>query len=348
MKISFKKGILIFVTLVVAVMAFISLFAYLKATKRYDGSNGEAVMVYIPRNATESMMADSLNKTLGLDFGSTVVDVWRKLPNVTVRSGAYEVHVGDKAIDVAKRLRNARQTPVEVKLPVLRKIEDLSKKVDAQMDISAEEFLAAADSILTARGVPAEQHIAYFIPDNYEFYWDSSAEGFVNRLLDYHDKFWNEERQAKAEALGLTPAEVVTLASIVYGETKKADEQPLVARLYLNRLEKGMKLQADPTVVYSVGDFSINRVLGTHLKVDSPYNTYKYAGLPPGPISMTEKSVIDAVLNAPEHNYIYMCADEKRYGYHNFAADYSTHQANARRYQAYLNRRGITGKSRKR
>ena len=159
--------------------------------------------------------------------------------------------------------------------------------------------------------------------------------------MDYRNRFWDKSRRSKAARLGLTPAEVATIASIVEEETAKTDEKPKVARLYLNRLQKGIKLQADPTVKFASGDFSLRRITGKHLAIESPYNTYKISGLPPGPIRVPASSTLDAVLNAPNHNYIYMCAKEDFSGYHNFASDYATHQANARRYQAELNRRGI-------
>ena len=204
-----------------------------------------------------------------------------------------------------------------------------------------EEFLEACYEVLPDSGFDRPNFPAAFIPDSYEFYWSSTPANVVTRLLDYRNKFWTDERRSKAKSLGLTPTEVATVASIVEEETAKTDEKPKVARLYLNRIAKGIKLQADPTVKFASGDFSLRRITGKHLAIESPYNTYRIKGLPPGPIRVAAGATIDAVLNAPDHDYIYMCAKEDFSGYHNFAKDYATHQANARRYQAELNRRQI-------
>ena len=156
-----------------------------------------------------------------------------------------------------------------------------------------------------------------------------------------HNRYWTPERRAKADKLGLTTAEISTLASIVESESAKTKEYGQIAQLYINRYNKGMLLQSDPTVKFALGDFSIRRILLEHLKADSPYNTYRNKGLPPGPICLPKQATIDSILNAPHHEYIYMCAKEDFSGYHNFAADYATHQSNARRYQEALNKRGI-------
>ena len=164
---------------------------------------------------------------------------------------------------------------------------------------------------------------------------------FITRMQKEHDRYWNDTRLAKAQALGLTPEEVATLASIVDEETNKNDEKPLVAGLYLNRLKRGMLLQADPTVKYAHGKFELRRILLSHLTIDSPYNTYKYAGLPPGPIRIPSTAALESVLNPAQHNYLYMCAKEDFSGYHNFATTLSQHNVNAKRYQQELNRRKV-------
>ncbi|MDE6693970.1 MAG: endolytic transglycosylase MltG, partial [Muribaculaceae bacterium] len=243
--------------------------------------------------------------------------------------------------DISRKILNGRQDPVKVVFNNVRTLGQLADKVASKMEFDASAFSRACDSVLASKGLTPEQRPAAFLPDTYEFYWNASPEYVVERLAGYHDKFWNDERRRKADVLGLTPVEVATLASIVEEETAKVDERPKVARLYLNRIRKGMKLQADPTVKFAVGDFSLRRILGAHLKVESPYNTYLHEGLPPGPIRVVDKRTLDAVLDAPAHDYVYMCAKEDFSGYHNFAVTFAEHQANADRYRRELNRRGI-------
>lgn len=268
--------------------------------------------------------------------------LWKLMGGSAEKSqGAYKVNLGQTALNISRRIATGRQTPVNVTFNGTRTMEQLSNRIASQLQCSPQEFLDACAEILPESGFSRQNFPAAFIPDSYEFYWSASPRNVVKRLLDYRNRFWNDERRTKAKTLGLTPAEVATVASIVEEETAKRDERPLVARLYLNRLKKGIKLQADPTVKFASGDFTLRRITGKHLAIESPYNTYKVKGLPPGPIRVPAGSTLDAVLNAPNHDYIYMCAKEDFSGYHNFAKDYPTHQANARRYQAELNRRNI-------
>ena len=180
-----------------------------------------------------------------------------------------------------------------------------------------------------------------FLPNTYQMYWNTDAKGFVSRMKREYTNFWTDERVQKANEKGLTPVEVSVLASIVDEETQKADEKPLVAGLYLNRLKRGMRLQADPTLKYALGDFSIKRLLNDDMEINSPYNTYKYAGLPPGPIRIPSIVGLNAVLDAASHKYLYMCAKEDFSGYHNFAKTLSQHNQNAAKYRRELNKRGI-------
>ena len=183
--------------------------------------------------------------------------------------------------------------------------------------------------------------VAMFIPNTYEVYWNVSPERFMARMKREYKAFWNASRQEKAQAAGLSPVEVSVLASIVEEESAAVDEYPVIAGLYLNRLKAGIPLQADPTVKFAVGDFSLRRILDKHLEVDSPYNTYKYAGLPPGPIRIPSIQALDAVLNYTKHRYLYMCAKEDFSGRHNFAVTLAEHNRNAARYRSELNRRKI-------
>lgn len=331
--------------LMIAVIAFIVAvgavlaFAFIPYT---DGDSDDGDWVFIPSTASAASVKDSLKTNLGSSMGTRVYLLWKLMGGIPAKSqGAYKVKSGQTALDISRRIATGRQTPVTVRFNGARTMEQLSQKIAAQLQCTPAEFLEACQEILPEKGFNRQNFPAAFIPDSYEFYWSASPNNVVRRLLDYRNRFWNENRRAKAKSLGLNPTQVATVASIVEEETAKSDERPLVARLYLNRLKKGIRLQADPTVKFASGDFSLRRITGKHLAIESPYNTYKVNGLPPGPIRIPTAAAIDAVLNAPQHDYIYMCAKEDFSGYHNFAKDYATHQSNARRYQAELNRRNI-------
>ena len=222
-------------------------------------------------------------------------------------------------------------------------MEEFAQRAGTKFQGSKADFLKALrDPTICKKTQHTPTNIGcILLADSYQFFWDVSPENLIQHFDNYYKQFWNDERKAKATALGLTPDEVVILASIVEEETAKRDERGKVGRLYLNRLQKNMRLQADPTVKYAIGDFSIKRITEKMCAFDSPYNTYRVAGLPPGPIRLVEKQTIDAILDSKPHNYIYMCAKSDFSGYHDFAADYDTHIANAKRYQAELNKRNI-------
>ena len=260
-----------------------------------------------------------------------------------VRSGRYAVRPGDTAFGLMRRLITGQQTPVRLVIPSVRTLDRLASAVSRRVMLdSATLARALTDSATCARlGYTPQTVAALFVPDTYEVYWDMSLDDFLARMRREHARFWNEERRARAGAVGLTPTEVATLASIVDEETAVEEEKPVVAGLYLNRLRRGMLLQADPTVKYAWGDFGLRRILHRHLTIDSPYNTYIYKGLPPGPIRVASRSGIEAVLNPARHDYLYMCAREDFSGRHNFASTPAEHRRNARRYQQELNRRRI-------
>ena len=260
-----------------------------------------------------------------------------------LRTGRYAVTSDMNIFTLIRHLRSGHQTPVNLTFNNIRTKEDFVERISNQLMIDKEDLLLILNDPEKCNnlGFSPETIVAMFIPNTYQFYWDISLDNFLQKMNKEYTKFWNEDRLAKAKAIGLSPTEVSTLASIVEEECTYTDEYPMVAGLYLNRLHIGQALQADPTVKFAVGDFSLRRILNKHLTVDSPYNTYKYQGLPPGPIRIPSIKGIDAVLNHITHDYLYMCAKEDFSGRHNFAKTFSEHQRNASLYRAELNKRGI-------
>lgn len=259
--------------------------------------------------------------------------------------GKYQVKPGMNNKQLITLLRSGKQTPVKVIFNNIRTRHEFADRISEQIEADAASLLnllsnqAYIDSL--GEGFTQENVMSLFIPNTYELYWNTSSRQFVERMKKEYNKFWTAERISKATNLGFSKAEVTIMASIVEQETKKKDEMPRVAGVYLNRYRKGWKLEADPTLVFANGDFMIRRVLNIHKSIDSPYNTYKYTGLPPGPISIPSITAINSVLNAEKHDYMFFCAREDFSGYHSFAKTYAQHQANARRFQRELNRRNI-------
>jgi UPF0755 protein len=261
-----------------------------------------------------------------------------------VKPGNYELKEGLTNRQLINILKSGSQSPLQLTFNTVRLRKDLVDRLAAQVDVKPRtlDSLLRSPSYTRSLGFDTTSVLTMFIPNTYELYWNTSAQNLMQRMKKEYEKFWTPARDAKRQALGLSRAEVSTLASIVEAEQQQhADERPRVAGVYLNRLKRGMKLQADPTVVYANGDFGIKRVLNVHLTKDSPYNTYKYAGLPPGPINLPSIASIDAVLNPESHDYLYFCAKEDFSGYHAFARNEQEHLVNARRYQAALSRAGI-------
>ena len=246
--------------------------------------------------------------------------------------------------DIVRMLANGWQKPVKITFQgYIRSMESFASILGKQFEADSAQFakVLTDPEVMKECGFEKESFIGMFIPNTYEFFWTVTPEKFIERMQREYDSFWTEERKEKAQAVGMTRKEVSTLAAIVIEETKHKPEMPTIAGVYINRLRKGIPLQADPTVKYALKQKGITRVLNKHLKVDSPYNTYIHRGLPPGPITMPPIAAIDAVLNYQHHNYIYMCAKEDFSGYHNFAVTSAEHTANAHRYAAALNARGI-------
>lgn len=334
------KKIIIWLFLAPIVLAGTCIWAaWSYASTKYEY---EATRVEIPADASHGDVRRILCDALGKSFGNKVATLWeRQNGDAADAHGSYLVQPGTSALSLARTLLHGRQTPVKLTYNNLRTFGELAARIGNVLEIDSAAFAAACDSILPEAGFKKQEYSAAFLPDTYEFYWTASAKTVAEKLLAYRNSFWNDERRAKASKLGLKPVEVAVLASIVEEETNKPDERGKVARLYLNRLDKNMKLQADPTVKFATGDFALRRINSQHLKLSSPYNTYIHAGLPPGPIRIAEKSTLDAVLDAPAHDYLYMCAKSDFSGYHDFAKDYDRHRINAARYHKALNARGI-------
>ncbi len=261
-----------------------------------------------------------------------------------IRPGRFEIKSGWNNRELIQHLRSGKQASVNLVLNNERLIPEVAGKISSFIEADSLSMLSALQSpaLLEKLGLSSETLMTIFIPNTYRVYWNTTPEKLIDRLVSEKDKFWSStQREEKREKLGLTKEEVYTLASIVEKETNYNPEKATVAGVYLNRLRKNIALQADPTVVFANQDFTIRRVLNRHLEIDSPYNTYKYAGLPPGPISMASITSIDAVLENEQHNYIYFCAKPDNSGQHAFARNLAAHNANARKFQRWLNKQRI-------
>lgn len=260
-----------------------------------------------------------------------------------IHTGRYAISPNENVYHVFSRLYRGYQEPTNLIIGSVRTIDRLAKNVGNQLMIDSIDIsnLVNDPSILQEYQLTPETLPTLFIPNTYQVYWNISAREFLNRMLKENNRFWTDERKGKAKKIGLTPVEVSTLASIVEEETNNKGEKPIVAGLYINRLKKGMPLQADPTVKFAWQDFELRRITNKHLTINSPYNTYINTGLPPGPIRIPTPEGIDAVLNYSKHNYLYMCAKEDFSGTHNFATTLSEHNRNARKYWDALNNRKI-------
>ncbi len=266
----------------------------------------------------------------------------KKYPKL-VKPGRYLIRSGMSNNELINMLRAGEQVPVQLIFNNVRDIYQLAQKVSSQIEADSASIvqLLTDSTYLALLGFTKETASVMFIPNTYEMYWNTNAEGFIKRMHDEYVKFWSGSRTEKARKLNMTIPEVVTLASIVEKETNKNDEKPVIAGVYINRLKAGWRLQADPTVIYALNDYSIKRVLNKHKKVPSPYNTYLVSGLPPGPICIPSIASIDAVLNYDHNNYLYFCAKDDMSGYHAFAKTNKQHQRNAKKYQEALNKMGV-------
>lgn len=300
--------------------------------------------LYIPTGAVYETVLDSLRQKDRLRIGQTFDWVAQKMNYPShIYPGRYVLRPNMSNRDLVNMLRSGKQTPINFTIHNIRTQAQLTTLLGEKLEADTTQFAQILSDTLAldTLGFKPDNVISIFLSDSYQFDWNTSAEQFFRRMLAEYKRFWTPERLQKADTLGLTPHQAITLAAIVEEETAKNDEMDKIAKVYLNRLNVNMPLQADPTVKFAVGDFALRRITETHLQVNSPYNTYKNTGLPPGPIRIPAKRAVEAVLNPAQHDYLYFCAKEDFSGYHNFAATYQEHLLNAQKYHDALDRQKI-------
>jgi UPF0755 protein len=317
---------------------------YRYARHNFTSRDGEQHEYYIYPGTTP----DDLTKMLSADYEIASMDAWvsdcKRLRMDTIQPGHYTIAARTANRRLIRMFTKGEESPVKLTFNnTIRTRQQLCGRLGAVLLLDSATLNQYMDSVpfLKQYGLTPETAVCLFIPNTYEVYWSMTPEQLFDRMQKEFNRFWNRERRAKAEALGLTPQEVATLASIVEGETHRTEEHPIIASLYLNRLHREMPLQACPTVIFAVGDFTMHRVLNKHLEIDSPYNTYKHTGLPPGPIRLPQPSALDAVLNAPRTDYLFMCANPDFSGTHVFSETAAQHERVARAYRQKLNERNI-------
>jgi UPF0755 protein len=301
-------------------------------------------IILIPTGSSYDQVLDTLESALTIKNLKLLRWVAEKknYPDL-IKSGRYIINKGLSYTGLINLLRSGKQSPVKITFNNLRTLNQISGKIGKQIEADSSQIIGffSDESNFLADGFKKENIIALFIPNTYEFYWNTDAKGLYIRLLKEYRLFWNDQRLAKAKEIGLDPVEVSILASIIDDEVAKSDEKPRIAGVYLNRLKRGMPLQACPTIKFALNDFSITRILKKYLLVDSPYNTYEHSGFPPGPIGCATIEGIDAVLNAEKHDYIFFAARPDFSGYHNFSRTLSEHNRYALLYQKELDKRKI-------
>lgn len=308
--------------------------------------NDEAY-IYVPTNASYADVREQLLPLLD-DMDGFDALAKRKRYTSNLKAGKFVIKKGMSNNDIINSIRS-NNLPIKIAFNNQETLEKLAGRISTQIEADSSSLINAMrdETFLKESGFTTQSALGMYIPNSYEFFWNTSAEGFRERMLKEYNRFWNESRNAKAKAIGLTRDQVMTLASIVHEESKQASEQPRIAGVYMNRIRIGMPLQADPTLkfaAYQLPEYQntiIKRVLNKHKDIESPYNTYKNAGLPPGLIAMPDVSAIDAVLNYEQHKYLYFAANAKKLGFHKFAKTLSQHNVNAREYQLYLSSQGI-------
>lgn len=310
------------------------------------GKGDDTTYVYIDKDDTadsvSAKVAENCN-AIGVLSTRLCLACARTMLGATVRTGRYAIEPATNALQLTRALKNGIQEPVRLTIPSVRTTERLAEELSEKLMMDKEDLMAYLESndSCAKYGADTSTVIALFIPNTYEIYWNTSPARLLSKMQSEQKAFWEGSRKAKAEALGLTPLQVTTLASIIDEETANNAEKPMVAGMYYNRLRQDMPLQADPTIKFALKQFELRRIYHNMLTVKSPYNTYVNTGLPPGPIRIPSVAGIDAVLNLVHHDYLYMCAKEDFSGTHNFARTYAEHLKNAAKYTKALNERNI-------
>lgn len=330
----------------IAILAVILTVMVVMVLPLINKKAGHTALIRVPEHATEEMLHDTIAKYLGDDFASGCMKAMVIISGSDdiFRHGAYRIDEGMTPFSAARQIARGGQAGIDVKLNGQRTKQDVAKLLASKLEASEDDFMEAFnDSVLLDKYRTDPEHVlCLFFEDTYEFYWTASPEDVIKKMYDNYADFWTPERVERAEDLKLLPRGAYILASIVDAETNQSSEKGTIGQLYINRLVRDMPLQADPTLVYAMNDFSITRVTSEMKKVDSPYNTYMYKGLPPGPIRLTSTATVDAILTARPHDYLFMCASDKMDGTHNFTVTLEEHNQNAKRYQQKQDELGNT------
>ena len=340
----FKKRLFIIFTVLCAIIFGVAWMLYGAIFKSNVSIEAQQEEVYIPQKSSVEEVAFLLKHAKIIDDERTFLWVAQlKKFQMPSKGGRYIIQSGWSNNDIINSLRIGEEMPIQLTFNNIRTLEDLSGRIASQLALDSTEMMNYFNNydFLHSLGFDFETIIAMFIPNTYQVYWTTSAEDVFKRMKREYEAFWTKERRQKADIMDLSPIEIATIASIVDEETNKSFEKPIMAGVYINRLNRGIPLQACPTLKFALNDFSIKRILNVHMEVESPYNTYKNKGLPPGPIRVASIQSIDAVLNYQKHNYIYFCAKEDFSGEHYFSKTLREHNAYAKRYHKVLNKNKI-------
>jgi len=335
-----KKILLLSLFIFLFLAGTVSLFFAYKVVFSNNISQHHPDYLYIKTGSTYNQVLDLLVEKKVIQNIKTFqwVSKWKKYPQ-RVKSGRYAIKSTMSNNELVNTLRSGNQAAVDFTFNNIRTKEQFVQRVSQQLEIDSNELLNLLNNsdFLVPYHQTAETVLTLFIPNTYKIWWNTSSDEFIKKMYREYERFWTKDRREKAADINLSPVEISILASIVEEENYRTDEQARIAGVYINRLKKGIPLQADPTVKFALQNFALKRLLYADLEIDSPYNTYKYAGLPPGPVRIPSPTCIDNVLNYEHHNYIFMCAKEDFSGYHNFAVTASQHTANAAKYHHALN-----------